>query len=321
MPALHPLAPFPRFAHACRVHIVAAAIAVSAVAACGETAPLPSLPETRVGGATAQLGDTVYYFGGASLAGGRFRGNVPSVLALDLRRGEWSVVAPCPARSGFAAAAVGGAIFLSGGSDDAGRVADDSLYGFDPDTRRLRVVSHMPAPRYQHGMASLGPVLYIVGGGPREHALLEPARETWAYDTKVDRWTRKADMPLPMRNLCLVAHEGRLYAIGGHRVGPDNPGNIVQEFDPVTNVWRRMADMPTARTDCAAVAMRGRIYVLGGHPGLAVVESFDPRANAWRPEAALPKGRFAPAAFPAEDAIVVLAGAPNETLRYPLARP
>lgn len=321
MPAPRSLAPLLQFAHACRCHALAAAIAVSAVAASGDTAPLPALPETRVGGATAQLGDTVYYFGGASLAGGRSRGNVPSILALDLRRGAWNVVATCPARSCFAAAAVGRAIFFAGGSDDAGLVADDNLYGFDADTRQLRVVSHLPAPRYQHGMASLGAVLYIVGGGPRNHALLEPAQETWAYDTKASRWARKADMPLPMRNLCLVSHAGRLYAIGGHRVGPNNPGNIVQEFDPATNVWRRMADMPTARTDCAAVAVHGRIYVLGGHPGLPVVESFDPRANTWRTETALPKGRFAPAAFPAEDAIIVLAGAPNETLRYPLAQP
>jgi N-acetylneuraminic acid mutarotase len=113
-----------------------------------------------------------------------------------------------------------------------------------------------------------------------------------------------------------VAHQGKLYAIGGHNVGPDNKGNIVQEYNPATNTWRRLADMPSPRTDIAAVVYEGRIYVLGGHPGVAAVESFDPVANRWRTEPPLPQGRFAPAGISTREGILLVGGMPNQTLLY-----
>jgi N-acetylneuraminic acid mutarotase len=252
---------------------------------------------------------------GALFRNGRYSGHATTIDTFDSSTQTWRSAGGIPGRSGFGAALLGDEIFISGGGMDDDQPSDRH-YAWNLRTSKLREVAPLPGPRYQHGAATLNQKIYIAGGGPRRHDLLEPSRMLFEYDPASNTWTRKADMLLPMRNLALVAHQGKLYAIGGHNVGPDNKGNIVQEYNPATNTWRRLADMPSPRTDIAAVVYEGRIYVLGGHPGVAAVESFDPVANRWRTEPPLPQGRFAPAGISTREGILLVGGMPNQTLLY-----
>lgn len=287
----------------------------SAIVPATAAGSVPALPEARVGGALVERGGTLYYISGVRLADGRFAGNVPSILRLDPGAATWVVEGQIPGRSGFGAAVLGAEIFFGGGADDQDQTSDRH-FAWNMDTHQLRETRPLPAAWYQHGCAALDGRVYVVGGGPRNHRLIEASRTVWSYSPESNQWERKANLLVPMRNLALVAFRGRLYTIGGHKVGPDNPGNAVQEYDPASDQWRRLPDLPTSRTDLAAVALGRRIYVLGGFPSLAVVESFEPEGGAWRAEPSLPHGWFAPAAVARGNTLLVLAGRPNEALIY-----
>ncbi len=57
--------------------------------------------------------------------------------------------------------------------------------------------------------------------------------------------------------------DGRIYAIGGHPVGPNL--NPAEAYDTKTNAWTPVASMPTMRGELtAATGPDGRIYVIGG---------------------------------------------------------
>lgn len=74
-----------------------------------------------------------------------------------------------------------------------------------------------------------------------------------------------------LQGLCLVAHKGRLYRIGGmqphNKVGEpaDNHSTAVcKRFNPGTKKWESLPDMPEGRSSHDAVIVDDKLYVIGG---------------------------------------------------------
>ncbi len=112
---------------------------------------------------------------------------------------------------------------------------------------------------------------------------------------KVDKWIRKASIPLPERfwGMVSAAVDGKVYVIGGLRHG--KAFHTVHEYDPATDTWEQKADMPTARLTPAISVISNKIYVIGGSDGanntMAAVEIYNPATDVWGIEADMPNPR------------------------------
>lgn len=79
--------------------------------------------------------------------------------------GSWATAAPLPtARSGIAAAAVDGRIYVFGGEGPSGTFDNNEVY--DPTTDTWTTAAPMPVALHGHGAAVVDGVIYVIGGGP-----------------------------------------------------------------------------------------------------------------------------------------------------------
>ena len=84
-------------------------------------------------------------------------------------------------RSAFAAAAMGGKIYVTGGDN---RVASKSVFVYDPQANTWMQLTSMGAARRVHASAAVGGKLYVFGGdegGPLSTVeIYDPASDSWA---------------------------------------------------------------------------------------------------------------------------------------------
>jgi hypothetical protein len=189
----------------------------------------------------------------------------------------WQTAAPMPERrSYFAAAQIGGAVYVSGGMVGGTGKYVLRLQRFDG--RRWTRQPDQPAPSRAAAGAALGRSLYVIGGQtPR--GVTGAVR---AYDTKTRRWSRRAALPEPRYNAAAAALNGKLYVVGG-----------VRRIDPVRTVyvydgrrWRAGPRIPQALHTQALVPFRGELWSVGrfdtaGDP-VRSVWIYSPARGTWR---------------------------------------
>lgn len=130
--------------------------------------------------------------------------------------------------------------------------------------------------------AAVGDKVYVVGG-------LTPtgsSNRLFIYDAFTDTWREGAPLPIPggVDHANLAALNGKVYFVGGIRIGSDFVTGRTFEYDPATNAWTERASMPTPRGASGVAALDGRIYVAGGLTATDSVnnfEAYDPAANSW----------------------------------------
>jgi len=122
----------------------------------------------------------------------------------------------------------------------------------------------------------------------------------WASDYVENSWSTKASMNQARSGMGVIAVEGKIYAIGGHRTFDDflRPTDFVgtnERYDPKTDTWVTLEPMPTARHNFAIAEYQGKIYCIGGYIvdgsrwiTYDVVEVYNPNSNSWSTKAALP---------------------------------
>lgn len=92
--------------------------------------------------------------------------------------GPWEAAAPLPtARSGIAAAALGGRIYVFGGEGPSGTFAENEVY--DPATNTWTAAAPMPTARHGLGAAVSSGVIYVIGGGPTPGLSVTGANEAF----------------------------------------------------------------------------------------------------------------------------------------------
>ncbi len=151
----------------------------------------------------------------------------------------------------------------------------------------------LPEPLTHVGATFYDGKLYVLGGSDG----IAPQAGFQVYDLVTSGWTSLASLPGARSQHTLIAHAGKLYAIGGDDHG--TPLNSVLEFDPASSTsWGAKAPMPSTRSGIATVSASGMIWVFGGKGnGDAVldrVETYDANGNVWSNSVAqMPRPRYA----------------------------
>jgi N-acetylneuraminate epimerase len=171
----------------------------------------------------------------------------------------------------YASAATADAIYLAGGIDAVGCVAEAWEITTRDDTFACTRLPDLPQTNGYAAAAIVGGRLYVAGGQPKASVRLASA-EIWSLDLKEkSAWRREPDLPDVGVFLAAAAAEGEhLYVIGG--VNLDAEGKAIQSaktfrLHTATGKWERLPDLPEPRvgaaTPCAVAD--GKILLIGGY--------------------------------------------------------
>jgi N-acetylneuraminic acid mutarotase len=215
---------------------------------------------------------------------------------------------PTP-RSYFAAAAVGGKIYVIGGFNSISGLRLDTVDEYDPATNTWISKASMPTARSALAAAALNNKIYAIGGYDNvSRSFLATVEE---YDPVANSWTTKTSMPAAKSALAAVAFNNKIYVIGGANAA--NYLDDVEEYDPEMNTWLTKTNMPTARSALGAVAANNKIYAIGGQRGPSVSlenEEYDPATDTWRSRPPMNHGRGYLALGAVNGKIYAIGGAP-----------
>ncbi len=138
-------------------------------------------------------------------------------------------------------------------------------------------------------------------------------------------WRAAADLPNPRNHIGGAALGGKLYAVGGQRLGDEVSGNQVSVgvYDPDTDRWEAVADLPVplGHISAATFAYRGRLMVVmgttQGRKKTPEILAYDPAADRWDILTSMPGARSATVAGVIGDELVLstgtVAGGPLDT--------
>lgn len=160
-----------------------------------------------------------------------------------------------------------------------------------------------------HGVGKIGNKLYYSGGYDYGTGTRVITGTTWAYDTRTDLLTRKADMPKVTADGVTGVIDGKLYVLPGTCSGDGwpNPGYCETEpirqlyrYDPGTNTWLARRSAPHYHKSGAGGVINGKFYVVGGFNAsgqpVAALDVYDPATNTWQTLAPIPTAGGARAA-------------------------
>jgi uncharacterized protein (TIGR03437 family) len=140
--------------------------------------------------------------------------------------------------------------------------------------------------------AVIGAHVYVLGGLLRGGS----TNRMFVYNTVSDLWDEAAPLPIPLGvdHANVAALNGKVYFLGGIRIGTPFVTGQTFEYDPATNAWTERAAMPTPRGAAGVAALEGKIYVAGGLDAtrsLAAFDAYDPATNSWETLPAMPLAR------------------------------
>jgi N-acetylneuraminic acid mutarotase len=157
-------------------------------------------------------------------------------------------------------------------AEDEGDAAASTEEGSDDETASAYPLLDKPVSSF--GGAVAHGYLYVYSGHTgREHAHSRDNLSGSFQRIKLDggtEWETLA-MGTPLQGLPLVAHDGKLYRVGGlsarNAAKEDEDIHSVDEFavyDPATNQWTALAPLPERRSSHDAVVIGDKLYVVGG---------------------------------------------------------
>ncbi len=121
----------------------------------------------------------------------------------------------------------------------------------------------LPLKRHHFGVAAAGGTVYAIGGctGEKETDPHNPVQNVDAFDPATGKWTPRANLPEPRRNLAAVTVEGRIFVIGGSDSGTQPKPVLV--YDPVKDAWSARKAISNVTGCWGAQVINGKIYALG----------------------------------------------------------
>jgi hypothetical protein len=214
------------------------------------------------------------------------------VLLWNPALAAWRLVTRVPgAGDGFAVAAVGGRIYVVGGTDTAGGVLSRVL-AYDIHLREWLQLAPLPAPLTGAAAAAAGGTLLVTGGCGADGV---PTPGVRAYAPPANRWSSRAPMATARIWHGAAALGDAVYVAGGS-AQVDPALTSAEAYDPAADAWSALAPLLTARSMLQLASAAGRVWAAGGisdpYPTCtAGVECFDPVAGAWTEGPPLPAGR------------------------------
>jgi N-acetylneuraminic acid mutarotase len=190
------------------------------------------------------------------------------VWAFNIETASWSRRSPMPhARAGHAMAAVGGLVYVIGGS---GPSAERTLV-YDPGTDKWAVGAVLGVPRRALAAASDGKRIYAVGGIKSDGSVSNAFE---MYEPSSGTWTAMPPLPGGRGALTAGIINKQLHVAGGATWSPLKTYHNHDVFDLATRTWAKGPALPTARQAMASGVSGGRWWVIGGGGGAGVFGVF-----------------------------------------------
>jgi len=204
---------------------------------------------------------------------------------------SWSAGTPVPVPVVNPAAAVlGGEIYLVGGYNSTGSLADVQIY--NPTANTWSTGPALPVATDTGAAAVVANELYFIGGS---HSGVY-SNAVWAYSPTTKTWSPKAAMPTGRNGLEVVVEKNIIYAIGGYN-GSTFVDNV-ESYNPKTNTWTEEAPMLGTKDIPAAGLIGTTIVVAGGanvpNSVTGDTEAYDATTNTWTELTADPTARTGP---------------------------
>ena len=188
-------------------------------------------------------------------------------------------------RMAFGIGVVAGKIYTIGGTvhvedrkpEEPRRV--DLVEVYDPVTDTWAKRADMPTRRDGLGVAVIRDTLYAIGGAgwPQVGAGGPFLATIEVYEPRINRWTKRPDMPNPRTVFFSVVIDEKIYLIGDF-TAEVRPVPI-EVYEPFTERWRVIPASPSVELPFGVAAVNGKIYVFGGYTEdlelLPTVEVFD----------------------------------------------
>jgi len=235
----------------------------------------------------APLPNQLYAVGGRN----QQHGPLDAVEMFDTWHGRWTMCPHmCVRRAGCAAAVLPcGRMLVVGGYDESGIVKGllASCEVFEPVAQTWDpAIASLERARWGHGCASLGGLVYAVGGcslrpgAPSRETSMETLRSCEVYDPIANTWQSCAELHMARAGSRVVTLGDRyLAAVGGcdDVFGRAEMLPTVELFDTTAGGRWVMLDVQllTPRTTAAVAALDDqRILVIGGAPSLSSAEVY-----------------------------------------------
>lgn len=197
------------------------------------------------------------------------RSNNPTDLAQLSSPAEiqkWKIVESMPTpRYGLAIASIGNALYAIGGQTENEIIGVNEY--FSPEINQWIVKSTKPTPASEISAVVIGGNIYVPGGKLNTGDVTNILE---IYDPRTDKWTRGADLPIPLSAYGIASHEGKAYLFGGW--DGVNYQDRVFEYDPRSDEWRDITNMDHPRGYLGVVSAGERIYVMGGFDGESLLD-------------------------------------------------
>ena len=259
-----------------------------------------SMPQRRSYVAGAEQAGYLYAAGGMVGETGR---PLATFARYDPPADRWEVLPALPeATRAAAAAAVGGLVYVVGGTTASGNTA--ATWAYDPAKRTWGARAPMPEPLFNHGAVALDGRLYVLGG----YSEGRERQDVYAYDPAADSWAPVSRLPRPNHAFGVVAYEGELWVVGGRR-GEE----ILREvwiLDPASLVWREGPMLPERMELLGATVSGEDIHAVWESTYLV----YDGSEERWREGVRPPVTRHALEAF-AVDGVLYTVGGCTTALR------
>ncbi|XP_077511142.1 uncharacterized protein LOC144121676 [Amblyomma americanum] len=234
------------------------------------------MPKPRYGHQAVIHGEYIYVVGGFEVYNDARQLATASCHRFSLSRSSWESMGSLRhARCHHGVAVVLGKIYAVGGQSEQNEFMD-SVEVYDPAGDRWSEVTPLCCARMAASAVEFRNQMYVVGGlmvvpGHKRKVCIVP--DTMCFDPMDDTWHHKASLPIPVCNCSLVAHRGRLLAVGGlvrtpaetsSQQQPLAPIGDVLEYSPANDSWTRLSVMPTRAHSVGLASLGDDIYILGG---------------------------------------------------------
>jgi hypothetical protein len=268
------------------------------------------LPRSEMAWATAYQGK-LHLVGGY----GEQRVDRPYHQIYEQEGDRWVEGVPLPLGANHVGVEVmDGHLYAIGGHLEQNRRPHPRCFRLDLKADKWAEIAPLPNAAGSVACVALGGLLHAIGGAIGDTTAAKKSVD-WhlVYDTKADRWTRRAPLPTARDHVGALAVGSIIHVVGGRVDSFLTNSNLHRVYDAVKDAWTSRRPMPTARSGHGAVLYRGKIFVMGGEGYERVFgqnEAYDSMADRWESHAPMPTPRHGLGAAVIGNFIHVVGGGP-----------
>lgn len=154
-------------------------------------------------------------------------------------------------------------IYVAGGASSKTNTGN-SFYMYDINTNTWVSKCNLPYTRTNVGLAYYGGKIYMAGGGYKGNSSSTCYKTLSVYDIESNTWdTSLPDLPYTRRKLCLVAHNGKLYAIGGGS-STSSYNSTQYVYDIASKTWSSFGAVNATGSGCRGAVYKNKLYYMFG---------------------------------------------------------